>query len=145
VTYFKNHRQLSVKGTTTDPTRIAVYRLEYNMDPPASRKRLLSGNTKPIEKEKKKRTWEFVDISLLYNVLRKVMDGFSTQSIRMTQSSPISSSHDMHHMKILACLIGFTGTDFTRSLPHLSPCKIWEALSVKTVWFGLLRAFNYEY
>jgi hypothetical protein len=31
-----------------------------------------------------------------------------------------------------------------RSLPHLSPGKIWEALNVKRIWFGLLRAFDHE-
>ena len=79
---------------------------------------------------------------MLYNVLSNVMDGFSTNAI-VTSRNP-SSSHDNHRMKILASLIGLTGTDFTRSLPHLSPPKIWEALNNKTIWFGLLRAFDYQ-
>jgi hypothetical protein len=70
------------------------------------------------------------------------MDGFSTSSIVHARSA--TNSHDGHRMKIMACLIGLTGTDFTRSLPHLSPAKIWESLNNKTVWFGLLRAFDYQ-
>jgi hypothetical protein len=92
--------------------------------------------------EKKKRTWEFVDISMLYNVISNVMDGFSSNSIVTSES--LTTSHERHRMKILACLIGLTGTDFTRSLPHMSPGKIWEALSVKSIWFGLLRSFDYN-
>jgi hypothetical protein len=91
---------------------------------------------------KKKRTWEYVDITMLYNVLSNVMDGFSTNSIVTSRNA--NGSHDNHRMKILACLIGFTGTDFTRSLPHLSPAKIWDALSHKHIWFGLLRSFDYS-
>lgn len=111
------------------------------MQPAASKKRSASGEAKPPV-TKKPRTWEFVDISILYNVLRNIMDGFSTNSI-ISSRSP-TSSHDKHHMQILAAMIGLTGTDFSRSLPHLSPCKIWDAMSVKTVWFAMLRAFNYE-
>jgi hypothetical protein len=68
------------------------------------------------------------------------MDGLSSNSI--VSASSVTSSHDAHRMKIVACLIGLTGTDFTRSLPFLSPGKIWEALNVKAIWFGLLRAFD---
>jgi hypothetical protein len=70
------------------------------------------------------------------------MDRFSTNSIVHLHSA--TNSHDRHRMKIMACLIGLTGTDFTRSLPQLSPAKIWESLNNKTVWFGLLRAFDYK-
>ena len=45
-------------------------------------------------------------------------------------------------MRMLACLIGMTGTDFSRALPHLGPKKVWDMLSMKHVWPGLLRSYD---
>jgi hypothetical protein len=119
IALMEHEKQVALLGVDSDPIKIAVYRLEYNMSPKPTPKRTASGDEKPEKADKKPRSWEFVDITTLYNVVSNVMDGFSTNSIVTARTA--TSSHDAHRMKILACLIGLTGTDFTRSLPHMSP------------------------
>jgi hypothetical protein len=48
------------------------------------------------------------------------------------------------YMRMIASLIGLTGTDFSRKLPQITPKKVWEVLPVRTVWDGLERAFDPE-
>jgi hypothetical protein len=143
IALLEHERQVNILALQGDPVRIAVYRLAYNMIPAAQRVTGVKRSASESKAEKKPpREWEYVDISTLYQVLSNVMDGFSTNSIVHAHSA--TNSHDKHRMKIMACLIGLTGTDFTRSLPHLSPVKIWDSLNNKKVWFGLLRAFDYH-
>jgi hypothetical protein len=84
---------------------------------------------------KKGRVMEYVNIPMLYTVLRGAM----------RQCSPSQSSsphHELHFMRMFAFLIGMTGTDFTRNLPHLTPIKIWDALAIRGVWPALIRAYD---
>jgi hypothetical protein len=111
IALMEHERQVSLMGISGDPIKIAIYRLEYNMSP-VVRKRAAAGDSGVKSTEKKKRTWEYVDIAMLYNALSNVMDGFSTNSIVCARG--VTNSHDQHRMKIMACLIGLTGTDFTR-------------------------------
>lgn len=140
------------------PARIAVYRMEYNMDKtPASGKRKKDDNadvqqakiakdakgrlvttqtgTTASTQSKPRRTYEYVNIPLLYRVISDAM--------RQCSPSEISTgAYREQYMRIFACLVGLTGTDFSRGLPHLGPKKVWEMLSDKQVWPGLMRSYN---
>ena len=54
------------------------------------------------------------------------------------------ASHDTRYMEILACLIGLTGTDFTRNLPFVGVKKLWCSLSTSSVWSAAMRAYDTE-
>jgi hypothetical protein len=112
IALLEHERQINALGRGHDPVKIAVYRLEYNMKPPPAKIKGVKRPAADSTAEKKKRTWEYVDITALFGVLSSVMDGFSSNSIISTYS--VDTSHDKHRMKIMACLIGLTGTDFTR-------------------------------
>lgn len=47
-------------------------------------------------------------------------------------------------MELLACLIAFTGTDFTRGLPRIGVKKLWNMLPDKRVWPGVIQAYDVE-
>jgi hypothetical protein len=142
-----------IRDSSLPGFRIALYRMQYNPPKPAvskkSAKRGIDGTIKnyltggssasaviPVEKVKKKgKVMEYVNVQLLYNTLR----------VSMRQCSPSSTNsplHELHFMRIFACLIGITGTDFTRNTPHLSPKKIWDALAVRGIWPGLIRSYD---
>ena len=123
--------------------KIAIYRLEYN--PPSSKasgqKRSASGQPK------KSRTWEYVNISSLYNSTMAAFSGFDLHpTLFSCDSSQVDVPRGKAHsyMRLLAALIGLTGTDFSRSLPHLSPDKFWEALHVRKVWLALCDSLDHE-
>lgn len=49
-----------------------------------------------------------------------------------------------HYMQVLACLIGLTGTDFTRNLPLVGVKKIWGMLAERGMWDGILQSFDMQ-
>lgn len=69
---------------------------------------------KPLQK--KKRTMEYVNIKVLYASMKEVLEGTN------------HGQPGLQHMRILACMIGLTGTDFTRGIPLLGPKTVWEFL-----------------
>ena len=53
-------------------------------------------------------------------------------------------SHDNRYMEILSCLIGLTGTDFTRNMPFVGVKKLWSCVNTPYVWSGVLRSYDTE-
>jgi hypothetical protein len=156
IALMEHERQL--RDNTSQKFKIALFRMQYNEPKPAASKKtgkrsadgcikgyLVSGagasggtvattSTLPAA-AKKGRVMEYVNIPMLYTVLRGAM----------RQCSPSQSSsphHELHFMRMFAFLIGMTGTDFTRNLPHLTPIKIWDALAIRGVWPALIRAYD---
>lgn len=141
-----------IRENTGNTFKIALYRMQYNEPKSAAsklpKKRDASGgikqffacaatlpDTSVVVAKKKGRVMEYVNIPMLYNVLRGAM----RQCAPSATSSPC---HELHFMRIFACLIGMTGTDFTRTMPYLSPPKIWDALAVDGIWPALVRSYD---
>lgn len=116
-----------------DCPRTCVYRMEFHGNeaaaPGPGSKRTRDGKTC------RKRTMEFVHIPLLYESLKAAFR-------QCAGTGRLRNSHEPHYMEMLSCLIGLTGTDFSRNLPLLGVRKIWDMLSDKDVWPGVLHAFN---
>ena len=154
IALMEHEKQLMVEEVPS-PIRIAIFRLEYNMEAKtpagaAMKKRKLEamqqatigadGRTvapgaQKQDQKKQGRRMEFVNIPVLYNVLFNAMR-------QCAPTGADSGSYRRQYMRILSCLIGMTGTDFSRSLPHLGPKKVWDMLSAKHVWPGLLRSYD---
>jgi hypothetical protein len=79
------------------------------------------------------RVYEYVDIRLLFDALRCMVVPQCTGRAPMT-------SHDGHEMSMLVCLIGLSGSDFTRGLPLVSGKTIHDYLPA--IWTRLARAYN---
>lgn len=128
-----------LRGTSGAPTRMAVYRLEFNTKDPESsgKKRAADGAAKGDAAEKRRRAMEFVNIPLLYESM--------CSAIRQCAGTGrVQTSHDARYMEMLACLIGLTGTDFTRNLPLLGVRKVWDMLPGRDVWSGIVQAYDTE-
>lgn len=121
--------------------KLAVFRLEYGaaaasaaaaVAPPSSKKQKVgpgggaasaAAGAEPPKSKKRKRTMEYVDIPLLYESLKSAMKQFSNEGI-LRWAVPRNASarlfgggqkgESLHYMRILASMIGLTGTDFTR-------------------------------
>lgn len=109
--------------------RISVLRLQTRVKAGAEEK------AKPAAKpaDKPGRVYEYVDASLLYEVLVCLM-------IPQCMGGARLSTHDGHEMSMLACLIGLSGTDFTRGLPLVSGKSIYEFLP--DLWPRLCRCYD---
>lgn len=81
------------------------------------------------------RQWEHVNIPMLYQIVFSAMR-------QCSPSSTIPADYKKQFMRIFAALVGMTGTDFSRALPHLGAKKIWDTLSDKAVWPGLMRSYD---
>jgi hypothetical protein len=112
-------RMIKQLGPNEDPPKIGIYRLAYNMDKvnkpsvskklhprddflqktlgfaPVAKKMNIDMHAvaidTPADKPKKKRTFEYVDIALLYHVMRKCMEQCCPASV---QSSCIDINRD---------------------------------------------------
>lgn len=95
------------------PPRVCIYRITT---------RLAEDKADAKEKSGKltKRTYEYVNIPLLYENLRTVC----MQCLGRARSV----SHDAHMMKMIVALIGLTGTDFTRQMPQVSGKSVFNFL-----------------
>lgn len=92
------------------------------------------------EKPTRSREYEYVDVSALYEGLRKV---FGNCGASINSSS--SSSSTEHYMRMLAVLVGLGGTDFSRNLPHVGPVTLWNmVVSEKDVFSALTQAYDQE-
>jgi hypothetical protein len=114
------------------PTQIAIYRLEVTVDCVTKKRKSTE------EAVKKERKYEYVSIPRLYNDIHSYMEGLSTKPWAN------KTSHGKHYMKILAVLVGFGGTDFTRSLPQIGVQWLMDALENGRIWYSLLGSFNLE-
>ena len=82
------------------------------------------------------REWEYVDIPKLQKAMQ---EAFS----RMSPMLPRNPLHKFHYMRMLAVLIGLSGTDFTRGLPFVGPGTLWSIVRESGAAFSaLLRAYD---
>jgi hypothetical protein len=79
-----------------------------------------------------KRTYEYVNIPLLYQNLHTVC----AQCLGRVRSY----SHDGHMMRMLLALIGLTGTDFTRQMPQVSGKSVFAFLP--DIYQSLMLSFD---
>lgn len=145
IALLEHERQVRELGRNADPVRIAVYRKEKKLkeSKPAagkSAKRHANGTLKIADgeaedDENKRSSWEFVDITMLYHVLRSAMKQCAPSCVTNTRQ-------EEHFMCILTFLIGICGTDFTRKVPHISPRKVWDMLPSKEIWPALMRVYD---
>jgi len=106
---------------------ISVLRLQTRVkggdeEPPAT-KRLKTG-----------RVYEYVDVRALYEYLVCMV---VPQSMA---GSSLVTSHVGHEISMLVCLIGLSGTDFTRGLPLVSGKSLYEFLP--DLWMRLCRSYD---
>lgn len=81
------------------------------------------------------REFEYVNIPKLYLAMRKVFSGFCPSYKR----SPL---HPHHYMRMLAMLIGLSGTDFTRGLPYIGPGTLWGMMPERSIFTSLLHCYD---
>lgn len=152
------HHELAIaSGDPSPPYKVALYRMQYNCPSSsaaakskasshdkqqarlAGKKRKKGGgqvvdelvlapaaasaaesNTKSTSK---RREYEYVDIPALYAKLSNVL-------LEQCPPSKFALAYVLskHFMRMLALLIGLSGTDFSRNLPHLSPMTLWTML-----------------
>ena len=130
------------------PPRVCIYRITTRVEKEAPKqtpkKRKLGEPTEPTksgeptqptekaEKQRSKRTFEYVNIPSLYHAIREVF----AQSMGRMQSP----THSQHLMSMLLSLIGLTGTDFTRNMPQLSGRSVFGFLP--DLWLALMRSYD---
>lgn len=107
-----HHERCLSRGVA--PPRMAVYRLEIRIDDPeVVKKRRIEGRVVC-------RTYEYLDITVLYEALRTAAQQCVAR-VRMP-------GYECHEVRMLVALIALTGTDFSRGLPQvfglLSGCAI---------------------
>jgi hypothetical protein len=118
--------------------RISVLRLKTNLkedkeEQSAAKKLKLDAGTPSAPAKRPGRTYEYVDIRLLYDALRHMVIP------QCTGRAPITT-HAGHEIAMLVCLIGLSGTDFTRGLPLVSGKTIHDYLPL--IWSRLARSFD---
>lgn len=91
----------------TCPPRVSVYRMEIK-----------TGDAG--EKRKKGRTYEYLDVCLLYQCLRT--------SVLQSSGRTLMPSHAGHEVRMLISLIALTGTDFSRNFPYITGRSVFELL-----------------
>lgn len=106
--------------------RLSVLRLQTRVKPPGGE--AAAAAAKPAG-----RVYEFVDVSVLYEVLVCLVIPQCVGGTRLP-------SHEGHEMSMLACLIGLSGTDFTRGLPLVSGKSLYEFLP--DLWARLCRCYD---
>jgi hypothetical protein len=80
------------------------------------------------------RVYEYVDVSVLYEVLVHMV---IPQCVGRMGSL---GAHEGHAISMLACLVGLSGTDFTRGLPLVSGKSLYEYLP--DLWGRLCRSYD---
>jgi hypothetical protein len=70
--------------------------------------------------------FEFIDIDTLHACLKTAFNRAARQD-----------RGGYWEIKLFIALLGFSGTDFTRNLPLVSPMKIWECLPLVAQTFGM--------
>lgn len=85
------------------------------------------------KKQKTGRQYEYVDVRALYEYLVCMA---VPQSVA---GSSLVTSHVGHEISMLVCLIGLSGTDFTRGLPLVSGKTLYDFLP--DLWMRLCRCY----
>lgn len=83
--------------------------------------------------KKQGRVYEFVDVRLLYEIIT----GYVVPQCVGRAGLP---SHKGHEISMLVCLIGLSGTDFTRGLPLVSGKSLYDFLP--DIWLRLCRSYD---
>ena len=107
------------------PPRICIRRITTRVDPLPKKR----AKTEPA-----KRTFEYVNIPLLYHALRDILLQCTGRV-----DAPL---HSKHYMCMLLGLIGLTGTDYTRSMPQVSGKTLFNLLP--DLWVVLMRVYRPE-
>ena len=146
---------LQGSGAETRPRNIAIYRLRYRMTPvPRIAKTAAAAagtlqqqqDAQPrVQQKHPPREYEYVSIPALYCGMRDAFDRLD----RSTSAADAAASKGgarstlrMHYMRLLAVLIGLGGTDFSRGLPLVGPCTLWDMLSTPTVFSNLQQLYS---
>lgn len=91
----------------------------------------------PSSSSSRGREFEFVDIPRLYSGLKNC---FASMFATTVQRNPL---HSYHYMRMLAVLMGLSGTDFSRGLPHVGPGTLWKMVSEhQCVFSSLLESYD---
>lgn len=131
------------------PPKVTVYRMKINLK--GSKPTATTEKTKPVKRKgtsqtdlttteegttktpkRPPREYEYCDIHMLYQGL--------LQSISQSLGPIRSPSHSGHEMRMVTTLILLTGSDFTRQLPQLGACTLWENLP--HIWLPLTLAYQ---
>jgi len=112
--------------------RVSVLRLQTKLK---EDKEVQAAKRAKLEEATKKpgRVYEYVDVRLLFDALR------CTVVPQCTGRAPVTS-HAGHEISMLVCLIGLSGTDFTRGLPLVSGKTIYDYLPA--LWTRLAMSYN---
>jgi len=121
--------------------RISILRLKTNLkedrEEQASAKKLKLESAPPLDADplpkKSARCYEYVDANLLFESLRCMVIP------QCTGRAPVTS-HAGHEIAMLVCLIGLSGTDFTRGLPLVSGKTLHDYLSI--LWMRLAKCYD---
>ena len=106
------------------PPKISIYRITTRLA--EEKKRKAESDEAP------KRTFEYVNITVLYHSIKEI---FHQCMGRMT-----SPTHSQHYTSMLLVLIGLTGTDFTRSMPQVSGKTVFGFLP--DICMALMRSYD---
>jgi len=115
-------------------SRVSVLRLQTKLKATAEEARQAkaaadeAGRAKPAG-----RVYEYVDVTLLYETLTCLV-------IPQCVGGARNPSHEGREISMLACLIGLSGTDFTRGLPLVSGKSLYEFLP--DLWARLGRCYD---
>ena len=114
--------------------RLSVLRLQTRVkDADADKENEVPAKRGPGEDARKSRVYEFVDVSALYEMLVCMVIPQAVLNARLP-------SHEGHEMSMLSCLIGLSGTDFTRGLPLVSGKSLYDFLP--DLWVRLSRCYD---
>lgn len=82
------------------------------------------------------REFEYVDIPRLYAGLKNCF----ASMFPCVQRNPL---HNYHYMRMLAVLMGLSGTDFSRGLPYVGPGTLWKILNEnQCIFSSLLQSYD---
>lgn len=98
-----------------NPPKVSIYRMEINLG----------------EKRKKGRSYEYLDVHLLYNCLRTAV---------FQSNGRVKSSHTDHEIRMLVHLMALTGTDFSRNFPFITGKFVFEQLP--NIWTMLSMSYD---
>jgi len=86
-----------------------------------------------VDKKPAARVYEYVDVRLLFDCLVSMV-------IPQCVGRASLASHQGQEISMLVCLVGLSGTDFTRGLPLVSGKTLYEFLP--SLWMRLCRCYD---
>lgn len=138
VRYLEIYPKLQVDSVDGDSIPIALLQMERGHSGQISVLRLQTRvkGEEPAKRTRdgasKGRVYEYVDVRALYEALLCVVVPQCVGRARLP-------SHEGHEISMLVCLIGLSGTDFTRGLPLVSGKTLYDFLP--QLWMRLCRSY----